>query len=414
MEFMRIRIDDLIPAAYNPRKKLKSGDSEYEKIKRSIQEFGYVDPVIVNRDMTVIGGHQRITVLRELGYTEIDCVVIDIDKTREKALNLALNKISGVWDKEMLADLIKDLQALDFDMASTGFEPPEIDQLFSEIFDKEVSEDDFDVDEELKEQAISRLGDIWHLGTHRLICGDSTQEAVYTALMAGKKADLVVTDPPYGVAYEGGQGTIQNDNLADREFYDFLFSAFSNMEKVMQQNASIYVFHADTKGLVVRKAFEDAGFHLSGVCQWVKQTLVLGRSPYQWRHEPCLFGWKRDGKHRWYAGRKETTVWEYGKPAKSPLHSTMKPVQLIAYAIRNSSAPGALVLDPFVGSGTAIIACEQLCRVCFSVELDEKYVDVCVKRYIEHMGSSDDVFLERDGERIPWDEVKKLLMFPDS
>jgi len=405
MKFKKIPIDDLIPASYNPRKKLKPGDREYEKIKNSIKEFGYVDPIIVNEDMTVIGGHQRITVLKEMGYTEIDCVVIEIDKTKEKALNIALNKISGEWNKELLAELIQDLQSMDFDIGFTGFDPPEIDQLFSEVHDKDVQEDDFDVDKELAEPSISKLGDVWHLGRHRLVCGDSTKEEVYQVLMDGQKANLVVTDPPYGVSYDGSQGTIKNDNLKDVEFYDFLLSAFRNIEKVMTEDASIYVFHADTKGLIFRRAFEDAGFHLSGVCQWVKQTLVLGRSPYQWRNEPCLFGWKKKGTHKWYAGRKETTIWEFDKPSKNELHSTMKPVQLVAYTIRNSSAPNAIVIDPFSGSASTLIACDQLDRICYAVELEEKYVDVGVKRYIEQAGSDEGVYLERKGQKIPFKDV---------
>lgn len=405
MEFKKLPIDDLIPASYNPRKKLKPGDSEFEKIKNSIMQFGYVEPVIVNQDMTVIGGHQRITVLKTLGYTEIDCVIIEIDKTKEKALNIALNKISGEWNKELLADLIKDLQSADFDISFTGFEPPEIDQLFSDVHDKDVQEDDFDVEKELSEPAIAKTGDIWHLGRHRLACGDSTKEEVYKVLMDGQKANLVVTDPPYGISYDGSQGTIKNDNLKDNEFYQFLFNAFKNMENVMTNDASIYVFHADTKGLIFRRAFEDAGFHLSGVCQWVKQTLVLGRSPYQWRNEPCLFGWKKSGTHKWYAGRKETTIWEFDKPAKNNLHSTMKPVQLIAYTIRNSTSPNAIVVDPFSGSASTLIACEQLDRICHAIELEEKFVDVGVKRYIEQVGSDENVFVERDGVKIPYSEL---------
>lgn len=407
MEFKKLPIGDLIPASYNPRKKLKPGDSEFEKIKNSILEFGYVDPIIVNKDMTVIGGHQRITVLKELGYTEIDCVVVEIDKTKEKALNIALNKISGEWNKELLAELIQDLQSMDFDIGFTGFDPPEIDQLFSDVHDKDVQEDDFDVEKELTEPAISKLGDVWHLGRHRLVCGDSTKEEVYHILMDGQKANLVVTDPPYGVFYDGSQGTIKNDNLKDEAFYEFLLSAFANMEKTMTEDASIYVFHADTKGLIFRQAFADAGFHLSGVCQWVKQTLVLGRSPYQWRNEPCLFGWKKKGTHKWYADRKQTTVWEFDKPSKSELHSTMKPVQLIAYTIRNSTAPNAIVIDPFSGSASTLIACEQLDRICYAVELEEKYVDVGVKRYIEHVGSYEAVYLERDGQKIHYKKVPK-------
>ena len=323
MEFRKLRIKDLIPASYNPRKKLKPGDKEFEKIKNSITEFGYVEPIIVNSDMTIIGGHQRATVLQTLGYNEIDCIVIEIDKTKEKALNIALNKITGEWNQELLADLIEDLQKSDFDVGFTGFEPPEIEQLFNKVHDKKIKEDDFDVDAELKKPAMTKQGDVWMLGMHRLVCGDSTLPETYEKLMEGKKANLVVTDPPYNVNYEGSAGKIQNDNLEDDKFYNFLFAAFVNMEQNMERDASIYVFHADTEGLNFRRAFKAAGFYLSGTCIWKKQSLVLGRSPYQWQHEPILFGWKLGGKHMWYSDRKQSTIWEYDRPKKNDMHASV-------------------------------------------------------------------------------------------
>ena len=301
MQFETIKIDNLIPASYNPRKKLKAGDKEYEKIKNSITEFGYVEPIIVNKDMTIIGGHQRVTVLKDLGYDEVECVVVDLDKTKEKALNVALNKITGEWNKELLADLIKDLEMSDFDVGFTGFEPPEIEQLFNSVHDKKITEDDFDVDGQLKKPTVAKPGDVWLLGNHRVLCGDSIKPESYDVLMDGKKANLVVTDPPYNVNVEETAGKIKNDNMADEDFYKFLFAAFVNMEQSMEDDASIYVFHADTEGLNFRKAFHDAGFYLSGCCIWKKNALVLGRSPYQWQHEPCLFGWKIGGKHEWYS-----------------------------------------------------------------------------------------------------------------
>lgn len=405
MEFKKLKIDDLIPASYNPRKKLKPGDAEFEKIKNSIKEFGFADPIIVNKDLTVIGGHQRISVLKELGYDEIDCVVIDIDKDKEKALNIALNKITGQWDKELLADLIKDLQDSDFDVALTGFEPPEIEQLFNSVHDKKIIEDDFDIEEELKNPAISKQGDLWLLGRHRLVCGDSTLPETYDLLMDGKKANLVVTDPPYNVDYEGEAGKIKNDNLKDDEFYNFLFASFVNMEQNIEQDASIYVFHADTEGLNFRKAFKAAGFYLSGTCIWKKQSLVLGRSPYQWQHEPILYGWKISGKHCWYTDRKQSTIWEFDRPSKNTLHPTQKPVNLIAYPIQNSSMSNCIVLDPFGGSGSTLIACEQTNRICFTIELDEKYSDVIVKRYIEQVGSSEKVYLVREGKTLAYKDL---------
>lgn len=406
MEWRTIPVGDLRPAAYNPRKKLKPGDKEYEKIKKSIQEFGYVEPIIVNFDMTVIGGHQRLTVLKDLGYTEVQCVVVHIeDEAKVKALNIALNKITGAWNEQLLADLIVDLQSQDFNTDLTGFEPAEIDQLFSKVHNKEIKEDDFDVDEELKKPIMSKTGDLWLLGRHRLVCGDSLLPETFTTLMDGKRANLVVTDPPYNVNVEETAGKIKNDNMPDEDFYKFLFAAFVNMEQNMENDASIYVFHADSKGLIFRQAFHDAGFYLSGCCIWKKNALVLGRSPYQWQHEPCLFGWKVGGKHQWYSDRKQTTIWEYDRPKSSKEHPTMKPVALMAYPIQNSSMSNCIVLEPFGGSGSTLIACEQTNRICYAVELDEKFVDVIVKRYIETVGSSDGVFLIRDGVKYPYQEV---------
>jgi len=397
---------ELLPAGYNPRKDLKPGDPEYEKLKRSISEFGYVEPVIWNkRTGNVVGGHQRLKVLLDTGITDIDCVVVDMDAEKEKALNVALNKISGDWDNEKLALVISDLQGADFDVSLTGFDPAEIDALFRDTLEDGVKEDDFDVAAELEKPCISKLGDVWILGRHRLICGDSTKAETYELLMDGKKANLVVTDPPYNVNYEGAAGKIKNDNMENEAFYEFLLAAFNNTEAVMAQDASIYVFHADTEGLNFRKAFSDAGFYLSGACIWKKQSLVLGRSPYQWQHEPVLFGWKKKGKHNWYADRKQTTIWEFEKPKKNADHPTMKPVALVAYPILNSSLTNCIVLDPFGGSGSTLIACEQTDRICHTIELDEKYCDVIMKRYIEQTGNADGVSVIRDGVTYRYDEV---------
>lgn len=410
MEWRTIPVGELKPAAYNPRKKLKAGDKEYEKIKNSIQEFGYVEPIICNYDMTVIGGHQRLTVLKDLGYTEVQCVVVHIeDENKVKALNVALNKITGVWDEQLLADLLVDLKTQDFNTDFTGFEAPEIEQLFSKVHNKEIKEDDFDVDEELKKPTMSKLGDVWLLGRHRFICGDSTKPETYDTLMDGQLANMVLTDPPYNVNVEETAGKIKNDNMADEDFYKFLFAAFVCMEQNMAQDASIYVFHADTQGLNFRKAFHDAGFYLSGCCIWKKNALVLGRSPYQWRHEPCLFGWKLGGKHQWYSDRKQTTVWEYDRPKASKDHPTMKPVALMAYPIQNSCMSNCIVLDPFLGSGSTLIACEETNRICYGIELDEKFADVIVKRYIEAKCGSDGVFLLRDGQKMPYAEVAATM-----
>jgi len=408
MEIKELPLKELKPAAYNPRKKLKKGDKEYEKIKQSLLKFGYVDPIIVNEDLTVIGGHQRLTVLKDLDYETAKCVIVDLPKEDEKALNIALNKITGQWDEALLADLLLDLQESDFNLDLTGFEPPEIDDILSNVHDKELSEDEFDVEEELKKPTVSRHGDIWQLGKHRVICGDSTKAETYKQLLDDRKANLVVTDPPYNVDVEETAGKILNDNMSDGDFYQFLLSMFTQVENHMEDDASIYVFHADTEGLNFRKAFKDAGFYLSGCCIWKKNSLVLGRSPYQWQHEPCLYGWKKKGRHQWFSDRKQTTIWEYDRPKSSKDHPTMKPIQLMAYPIQNSSMRGTIVLDPFLGSGSTLIAADQTGRVCYGIELDEKFVDVIVKRYIEVTGDTE-VTVQRNHEVLTYKQVLKEL-----
>ena len=277
------------------------------------------------------------------------------------------------------------MQGADFDVSLTGFEPAELDELFRDDVKDGIKEDDFDVDAELQKPTMTKAGDLWCLGQHRLLCGDSTKAESYELLMAGKQANLVVTDPPYNVNYEGSAGKIQNDNLDNDSFYQFLFDAFTGMEKAMADDASIYVFHADTEGLNFRKAFSDAGFYLSGCCIW-----------------------KKNGRHQWYSGRKETTIWEFEKSKKNGEHPTMKPVALIAYPIMNSSLTNCIVLDPFGGSGSTLIACEQTGRICHTIEIDPKYADVIVKRYIEQKGSSDGVSVIRDGLTYAYSEVADI------
>lgn len=403
----KIKVEQLIPADYNPRKDLQPGDSEYEKIKRSLEEFGYVDPVIWNKTTgRVVGGHQRLKVLASMGRTEVECVVVELDEEKEKALNVALNKISGDWDKEKLAVLMTDLDAADFDVSLTGFDAAEIDDLFKDTLRDGVEDDDFDVDEELQNPPITMQGDIWLLGRHRLVCGDSTKKETFDKLMEDKKANLVVTDPPYNVDYEGSAGKIKNDNMNNDTFYQFLLDAFKNTEDALAKDGSIYVFHADTEGLNFRRAFEEAGFYLSGTCIWKKQSLVLGRSPYQWKHEPILFGWKKKGRHRWYSDRKQSTIWEFDKPKRNADHPTMKPIALIAYPIMNSSLTNSIVLDPFGGSGSTLIASEQTDRICYMIELDEKFCDVIAKRYIEQVGTDEDVYVIRNNKKIAYSELE--------
>ena len=402
--FEKVNIDRLVPYARNARTHSKE---QIIQLRASLREFGFVNPVIVDKELNVIAGHGRILAAKEEGITEIPCVFAEhLTEAQKRAYILADNRLAmnAGWDAEMLAVELSDLQGSDFDISLLGFDDAELNKLLGGLED--VKDDDFDVDAELKKPAITKPGDLWILGKHRLVCGDSTKEDTFSLLMDGKLANLVVTDPPYNVNYEGTAGKIQNDNMADGKFYQFLFDAFVLTEKAMARDASIYVFHADTEGLNFRRAFSDAGFYLSGTCIWKKQSLVLGRSPYQWQHEPILFGWKKSGKHAWYADRKQTTIWEFEKPKKNTDHPTMKPIPLIAYPVVNSSMSGCIVLDPFGGSGSTLIACEQTDRVCYTVELDEKYCDVIVKRYIEQVGQDKDVYLVRGNDRTPFSELE--------
>ena len=377
--FEKVNIDRLIPYVRNARTHSKE---QILQLRASLREFGFVNPVIVDKDLNIIAGHGRVLAAKEEGITEVPCVFAEhLTEAQKRAYIIADNRLAlnAGWDTELLSVELSELQGADFDISLLGFDDGELNKLMGSAED--VKDDDFDVEDELQKPAITKPGDLWLLGNHRLVCGDSTMAETFELLMDGKKANLVVTDPPYNVDYKSSAGKIKNDNMDNEAFYTFLLSAFTNTEAAMAQDASVYVFHADTEGLNFRKAFSDAGFYLSGTCIWKKQSLVLGRSPYQWRHEPILFGWKKKGKHNWYSDRKQSTIWEFDRPGKNADHPTMKPVPLIAYPVLNSSLPNCIVLDPFGGSGSTLIACEQTDRTCYTVELDEKFCDVIVKRY---------------------------------
>jgi DNA modification methylase len=402
-EMELVSIEKLIPYVNNAR---THSPAQITKLRSSLREFGFINPVIIDRDFNVIAGHGRIMAAKEEGIKEVPCVFADyLTEAQKKAYIIADNRMAmdAGWDEELLRVEIEALQGMDFDPSLTGFDEKELATLFNNGI--EAKDDDFDVSAELEKPTITHNGDVWILGKHRLVCGDSTKAETFEALMQGEKANLVITDPPYNVNYEGSAGKIKNDNMADEKFYNFLKDAFTNTEAAMSDDASIYVFHADTEGLNFRKAFQDSGFYLSGTCIWKKQSLVLGRSPYQWQHEPILFGWKKKGKHQWYTGRKESTIWEFDKPKKNADHPTMKPIPLLAYPIVNSSMTNCIVLDPFGGSGSTLIACQQTDRICRTIELDEKFCDVIVKRYIEQVGLDDEVKVIRDNQTIPFKEI---------
>lgn len=381
MNIQKINILKLKPSEYNPRKDLQPEDEEYIKIKNSILEFGYVAPVIINADMTVIGGHQRLKVLKELGYEEIQCIVVDLDKNKEKALNLALNKISGEWENDKLEAILAELKETDVDINITGFSNDEVDDILKDIIGS--NEDDFDLEEALDEieEPTTKVGDIWRLGKHRLLCGDSTQQEDVMRLMNNQEADMLLTDPPYNVDYEGIAGKIENDNMNETEFYNLLIDAFINMYSVAKAGAPIYVFHADTEGLNFRNAFKNAGFKLAQCLVWVKNTFVMGRQDYQWKHEPILYGWKKGKAHYFIDNRSQNTVLEFDKPTRNAEHPTMKPIDLLVYLIKNSSKENNLIVDLFGGSGSSLIAAEQSNRICYTMELDPRYCDVIIKRW---------------------------------
>ena len=406
-ELKMLPVSELKPAEYNPRKKLKPGDKEYKKIKNSIEEFGFADPLVVNSDMTIIGGHQRLSVAMDLGYTEVPCAVVDVDKTREKALNIALNKITGEWDEQMLIDLITELKDADYDLDFTGFDAPEVEELLSNIHNKEVKEDDFDVDKALEAEPFVKVGDIWLLGKHHLMCGDSTKAEQVAVLMEGNKANMCITDPPYNCSYKGGTGmTIMNDKWTDSEaFYHFLLDAFKNAYDNLADGGAFYAFHSDAEKVNFFNATVAAGFHYSTTCIWVKNALVIGRMDYQMRHEPVIYAFKDTAKHKFYGDRKQTTVWEYDRPTKSKLHPTMKTLQVVGYPIKMSSQENGIVVDLFGGSGTTLMASEQLNRISYLMELDPKYASAIVRRYTAYKQGTKDIFVIREGKKLRCSDV---------
>lgn len=407
-EMQLVPLEKLVPYVNNAR---THSAEQITKLRSSLREFGFINPVIIDRDYGIIAGHGRVLAAKEENITEVPCVFVDyLTEAQKKAYILADNRFAqdAGWDEELLRLEIESLQGADFDVSLTGFDEKEIADLFAGEDDKNAKDDDFDLLAALEKASFVEHGDIWTVGRHRLMCGDATNAEEVSALMDGKKANLIVTDPPYGVSFKSSDGlTIQNDNMKDEEFYTFLLSAFRCMAEHLESGGSAYVFHADTEGLNFRKAFLDAGFHLAGVCIWVKNSLVLGRSDYQWQHEPVLFGWKKGGKHSWYSDRSQTTIWNYDKPKRNKNHPTSKPLDLLGYPICNSSQENAVVLDTFGGSGSTMMACEQLNRICCMMELDEKYASVILRRYVEDTGDAENVYVVRNGEQIPYSALVK-------
>lgn len=405
-EMTMVPIGTLIPYINNAR---THSQEQIKKLRASLREFGFVNPVLIDREYNVIAGHGRLAAAREEGFTEVPCVYVDhLTETQKKAYILADNRMAmdAGWDEELLRVELESLQEMAYDLSFTGFDERELAAMMGGDCDAD-EDDDFDEDKALDAPSFVEPGDIWLLGRHRLMCGDSTKAADVAALMDGKKANMCVTDPPYNCAYEGGTGMrIMNDKWDDsRKFYQFLLDAFKNIYANLADGGAFYCFHSDAEKVNFFNATVDAGFHYSTTCIWVKNALVIGRMDYQMRHEPVIYAFKDTAKHKFYGDRKQTTVWEFDKPTKSKLHPTSKTIPLIAYPIRMSSMENSIVLDLFGGSGSTLMAAERLNRMAFLMELDPKYASAIVRRYIADKQSAGDVFVIRNGEKLPCAEV---------
>ena len=407
-EMNLVDVDKLIPYVNNARTHSKE---QINKLRASIREFGFINPVIIDRDYNVIAGHGRILASQEEGIDKVPCVFVDyLTDAQKKAYIIADNRMAldADWDEELLKIEIESLKDEDFDLSFTGFDESELLDLFGDDSKGKVEDDNFDLSSALEKASFVEKGDVWTVGKHRLMCGDATSKEDVQILMGDTKGNLILTDPPYGVSFKSSSGlTIENDSMKNDEFYNFLLSAFKNMADHLEKGGSAYVFHADTEGLNFRKAFVDSGFHLAGCCIWVKNSLVLGRSDYQWQHEPVLYGFMQNGKHRWYSDRKQTTIWNFDKPKKNSNHPTSKPLDLLSYPISNSTQENAVVIDTFGGSGSTLMACEKMNRICYTMELDEKYASVILRRYVEDTGDKDNVYVIRNGKKIPYADLVK-------
>ena len=404
-EMQLVSIGKLVPYVNNARTHSKE---QITKLRSSLREFGFVNPVIIDREFNVIAGHGRILAAKEENIEQVPCVFVDhLTEAQKKAYILADNRfaLDAGWDEDMLRVEMEALQGMDFDIALTGFDEAEIADLFA-ADDNEAQEDDFDEDAALQAEPFVKTGDLWLLGKHRLLCADSTNTEDVKLLMDGKKANVCITDPPYACNYTGGTGMkIMNDNLKGEEFYQFLLSAFKNAYENHADGAAIYIFHSDAEKVNFYNAVVAAGFHYSTTCIWVKQSLVLGRFDYQMRHEPVIYAFKDTVKHKFYGDRKQTTVWEFDRPSKSKLHPTTKPLPLVAYPMKNSSLVNSIVLDLFGGSGSTLMAAEQMDRTAYLMELDPVYASAIVRRFVAYRRNTEDVHIIRDGQKLPCSEV---------
>ena len=402
-EMQLVPIAKLVPYVNNAR---THSPEQINKLRSSLREFGFINPVIIDRDFGVIAGHGRILAAKEEGIKEVPCVFADhLTEAQKKAYIIADNRMAmdAGWDEELLRVEIEALQGMDFDPLLTGFDEKELADLFGT--EDEGEDDNFDVEEELSKPCFSKAGDIWHLGKHTVICGDSTLPETFSALLGNQKVNLVCTDAPYFVNLENQSGKIKNDDLDDKSAYEFLMKVFTNFKNAMSKDASIYEFYATMKARVFYDAFEDAGFKVGAGLIWKKPRAPLMRTDWKFNSEPIIFGWRKDGKHIWYGDQKQTNVFEFDgiKNSKDDGygHPSSKPVPLIAYLIKQCTQTNGIVLDGFLGSASTLIACEQLSRICYGVEIEPKFVDVAVARFISSQnGSEDGVYLIRNGQKL--------------
>lgn len=400
-------VSELLPYANNAR---EHTDEQVAQVAASITEFGWTNPIIIH-GQTVVAGHARLAAARKLGLTEVPVIDrSDMSKAQWKAYVLADNQLAqnATWNNGLLALELDNLQALDFDLDLLGF-GDDLAGLLGDEHEEGLTDPD-DVPEP-PEEPITQPGDLWMLGDHRLLCGDSTDAESVAYLMDGAKADLWLTDPPYNVDYTGKTKDalkVSNDSMADDQFRTFLVDAFSSAMGVLKPGASFYIWHADLEGYNFRGAIHDIKQQVRQCLIWKKQTMVMGRQDYHWQHEPCLYGWKEGAAHGWYTDRKQTTILEFDRPSRSEEHPTMKPVALFEYQVGNSTAPQGLILDTFLGSGTTLIAAERTGRKCYGLEIDPIYCDVILERYVNFVGSSDGVMLSSTDGTHTYQEVQQM------
>ncbi len=389
MQVVYKKTDALIPYINNAR---THSDAQVSQIAASIKEFGFNNPILLDGDNGIVAGHGRCLAAKKLGIKEIPCIELShLSEAQKKAYILADNKIAlnAGWDDETLQAELEELKTLDVDFSILGFNKDELDDLFEDCGVGGGGLTDEDSAPEAPEQPKTKLGDIYKLGNHRLMCGDSTDKSSIERLMDGNIADMWITDPPYNVAYEGGTKdklTIQNDDMSDDQFRQFLRDCYVAADAVMKPGAVFYIWHADSEGYNFRGAAHDMGWQIRQCLIWKKSSMVMGRQDYHWKHEPCLYGWKSGAAHLWATDRKQTTILEFDKPSRNGEHPTMKPVALFEYQILNNTKSSHIVLDSFGGSGTTMIACEKTNRHCRMMELDPKYCDVIIKRWEDFTG----------------------------